>query len=41
MVTEQENGFCRSMEWMLVAIVCGCTLWLTCLACGYAPHHGG
>ena len=25
-------GLCRSLEWILVALVCGCTLWVTGLA---------
>lgn len=31
------SGFCRSLEWLLVAMVLGCTLWVTILACGPAP----
>ena len=26
--------FSRSLEWVLVALVCGCTLWVTFLALG-------
>jgi len=29
------RGFSRSLEWMLLAIVCGCTLWVTLLALGF------
>jgi len=29
------RGFCRSLEWMLVALMCGCTLWVTFLALGF------
>jgi hypothetical protein len=28
------RGFSRSLEWTLLAIVCGCTLWVTVLALG-------
>ena len=28
------RGFSRSLEWTLLAIVCGCTLWVTSLALG-------
>ena len=31
------RGFSRSLEWMLLAIVCGCTLWVTFLALGFRP----
>ena len=30
-------GFCRSLEWILVALVCGCTLWVTSLAVRPGP----
>jgi hypothetical protein len=29
------RGLARSVEWMLLAIVCGCTLWVTFLALGF------
>jgi hypothetical protein len=29
------RGLGRSLEWMLLAIVCGCTLWVTFLALGF------
>jgi hypothetical protein len=37
MAHQLAHGFCRSLEWMLVAMVCGCTLWVTFLALGFAP----
>jgi len=30
-------GLCRSLEWILVALVCGCTLWVTSLAIRPGP----
>jgi hypothetical protein len=30
-------GLCRSLEWLLVALVCGCTLWVTSLALRPSP----
>jgi hypothetical protein len=29
------RGFSRSLEWVLLALVCGCTLWVTFLALGF------
>ena len=31
------QGLCRSLEWMLVALVCGCTLWVASLAIRPGP----
>ena len=37
MALQLARGFCRSLEWILVAMVCGCTLWVTSLKFGIAP----
>ena len=38
MTKQLAHGFCRSLEWMLVAMVCACTLWVTLLALGLGPQ---
>jgi hypothetical protein len=32
-------GVCRSLEWLLVALVCACTLWVTSLALLPSPFR--
>jgi len=36
-MAHQLDIFCRLVEWLLFAIVCGCSLWLTFLAAGFEP----
>jgi hypothetical protein len=37
MTQQIAYGLCRSLEWILVAVVCGCTLWVTSLALRPGP----
>ena len=37
MAHQLAHGFCRSLEWMLFGMVCGCTMWVTFLVFGFAP----
>jgi len=37
MAHQVARGFFRSLEWILVAMLCGCTVWLTYLVIGFVP----
>ena len=41
MAQQLAHGFCRSLEWILITMVCACTLWVTILALAYAPPVTG
>ncbi len=40
MVQQVSQGFCRSLEWMFVAMVYGCTLWVGFLVLGIGRLAG-